>query len=100
MSKLSSLMRESISAEKQSLEHKAIVSNDAHDIMKISKLDENLHQNWYGLQNFYEMYITIIRSNARLVALIQSEQVEIIQSTIKSSFQILNLLKSEIGISK
>ncbi len=89
MSKLSSLMRESISAEKQSLEHGHV------EVLKTppQKLDTIL-PNLGFIQSYYESYIAIIRSQAKLYELIQKEQVSIIENNIASSFKILNSLKN------
>jgi hypothetical protein len=89
MSKLSSLMRNSISAEKQSLEH-----GHVEVLKKKPQRLATVVPDLGFIQNYYESYIAIIRSQTKLYELIQKEQISIIENNIASSFKILNSLKN------
>ena len=90
MSKLSNMMRESISAEKQSLEQGHI---DILDSMPPEY--ETYHNLELGFfRHYYEMYAAIVRSQAKLWEIIQKEQVSVIQNNIASGFAVLNSFKT------
>lgn len=90
MSKLSDLMRDSISAEKQNLEKSSveISENIASKYEIYNNLDLGI------IKHYYEMYAAIIRSQTKLFELIQKEQVSITENTIASSFAILSSFKT------
>ena len=90
MSKLSNMMRSSISAEKQSLEqnHVEVIENIA------PKSELYITPNLDSIKHCYEMYAAIVRSQAKLFELIQKEQVAVIQNNIASGFAILNSFKT------
>ncbi len=95
MSKLSNLMRESISAEKQSLDKKPNISHVEIITNKPQQIDSAyMVPNLGFIQSYYETYIAIIRSQAKLYELIQKEQVSIIENNIASSFKVLNSFKN------
>ncbi len=87
MSKLSSIMRNSISAEKQSLDQVELE-------IKPPQILDTIVPNLGFIQGYYESYIAIIRSQTKLYELIQKEQVSIIENNIASSFKVFNSLKN------
>jgi hypothetical protein len=105
MSKLGTLMRDSISAEKQSVEQKQLVSSTVISSPKEPKQvlntqaktnASNVLGNIEFVRYYYAVYASILQSQFELFELIQKEQVAMIQNNISSGFAILNSFKTGI----